>query len=134
MKIATHTQFLRLLALSLGLGLPCLFNSGCLVAAAGAGASAVAYVRGELSSQVEKPQAKVFKASQAALDELKFVKISAREDALNAEILARNSEDKKIEIKLEKVSDNNTRIRIRVGVFGDERISQAVLEKIKAEL
>lgn len=44
----------------------------------------------------------------------------------------RNSADKKMLIKLKKVSDGATEIRIRVGTFGDESMSRLILDKIKS--
>jgi len=49
-------------------------------------------------------------------------------------IIARNAEDKRVEIKLSAVGEKHTKISIRVGAFGDERISIGILEKIKAKL
>lgn len=112
-----------------------LLTSGCVIVAAGAaGAGTVAYVRGELQATIANSLRDVNKASLKAIDELKFVKVSEREDALSAQIIARTADDKKIEIKLESVSDALVKVRIRVGVIGDDRISQAILDKIKENL
>lgn len=112
-----------------------LFSSGCVIVAAGAaGAGTVAYVRGELQATVANSLSDVNKASLKAIDQLKFVKVSEREDALSALIIARTSDDTKIEIKLESVSAALVKVRIRVGVLGDDRISQAILDKIKENL
>jgi hypothetical protein len=62
---------------------------------------------------------------------LQFVKVSEAKDALSAKIIARTAQDKKIETILEKRGDNLTRVRIRVGLFGDEAISRALLDAIK---
>ena len=53
-------------------------------------------------------------------------------DAFNAELTARGSGDKKIQIKLQKKTEKVTEIKIRVGLFGDESMSRQILDKIKS--
>lgn len=111
------------------------FTSGCLAVAAGAGAgTAVAYVRGQLETQVQAGYERSGEATNAAIQQLGFVKISEKKDALITIIVARNAADKKIEIRLERLAKELTKVRIRVGLFGDEALSMAVLDKIKANL
>jgi hypothetical protein len=118
------------------LALPLLaFTSGCLVIAAGAaGAGTVAFIRGELDATVSANLPTTTAAVDRALSQLQFVKVNSREDALSAVVNARTAQDKKIAITLNKTADNLTRIRIRVGVFGDESVSRALLDRIKTNL
>lgn len=133
----TNPRFLslfRVLAL-LGLGSAVAFSSGCVAVAAGAaGAGAVAYVRGELRVSLANDYDSVVRASTRAVDQLQFAKISERKDALSDEIKVRTARDKKITILLTKEADKLTRVQIRVGLLGDEQVSMAVLDKIKANL
>ena len=110
------------------------FISGCVVIAAGAGAGAVAYVRGELDSSVEHDLDAVFKASQQALAKLEFAKINDHKSGVDARLVARTALDKRVEIKLTKVTDTLTKVQIRVGLIGDQDLSLMILEKIKAGL
>lgn len=107
---------------------------GCIVMAAGAGAGAVAYVRGELNATVDSDYNRVVTAAGQAIKELEFAKVSENKDALQAVLVARTALDKKVEIKIANPGNKLTTIKIRVGVFGDEQLSQAVLAKIKAGL
>jgi len=110
-------------------------HSGCLAVAAGAaGAGTVAYVRGELAASFDQNFARTERAANRAIEDLKFAKISEKQDALVAMIVARTAEDKKIEIKVSSVSAAQAKVQIRVGVFGDEALSQRILEKIRANL
>ena len=110
-------------------------QSGCLLVAAGAaGAGTVAYVRGELTAALSNGYESVVRASNRAIDGLQFKKISEAKDALKAVLIARTADDKKVEITITKESDALTKVEIRVGVFGDERLSLTVLDKIKARL
>jgi hypothetical protein len=133
----TNPRFLslfRVLAL-LGLCSAVAFSSGCVAVAAGAaGAGAVAYVRGELRVSLSNDYDSVVRASNRAVDQLQFAKISERKDALSDEIKVRTARDKKITILLTKEADKLTRVQIRVGLIGDEQVSMAVLDKIKANL
>lgn len=109
-------------------------TSGCLAVAAGAaGAGTVAYIRGELDTTLTSSLANVDGAANRALQELQFVKVNESKDALAAIITARTAQDKKITLTLTKVADNLTRVQIRVGMFGDETISRAILDRITAK-
>jgi hypothetical protein len=111
---------------------------GCAVvavgAAAGAGAAGYAYVSGVLVSTESASLERTWNATLAAVKEMEFPITSQRKDALQADLVARNAYDKKISIRLKKVSEQSTEIRIRVGTFGDETASRAILERIKKRL
>jgi hypothetical protein len=110
-------------------------TSGCLAVAVGAGAgAAVAYVRGELRATVSGGYDATAAAADGAVQDLKFVKVSERRDALTDIIVARTAADKKVEIKVEHLTQEATTVKIRVGLIGDESLSIAILEKIKARL
>ncbi|HWA26552.1 MAG TPA: DUF3568 family protein [Lacunisphaera sp.] len=111
------------------------FSSGCVaVVAAGAGAGAVAYVRGEMNTTVESDLGTVFASAQKTLADLEFAKINDHKSGVDALLVARTALDKRVEIKLTKVTDRLTKVQIRVGVMGDQDISLTILDKIKARL
>ncbi len=110
-------------------------TSGCLVVAAGAGAgAAVAYVRGQLEAQVNADYEPTIAATERALQQLSIAKVNDRKDALVDTITARTAADKKVEIRLENAARGLTKVRIRVGIMGNESLSISILEKIKANL
>ena len=109
-------------------------NSGCVLLAVGAGAGTVAYVRGDLHATLETSVPKAVRAVERAIDDLKFAKVSETQDALNAEIIARTALDKKVTVFVERKGDDVTEVRIRIGAFGDQELSVAILDKIKARL
>ncbi len=131
-----HLSLPRVAALSALLlaGSALTLTSGCIVAAAGAGAGAVAYVRGDLNATLDASLDRCVHAADRAVEQLQFAKVSESKDALQGVIVARNAADKKIKIEFEHASDTQTKISIRVGVFGDETISMAILDKMKAAL
>ena len=115
-----------------------LSQSGCLAVLVGgavaAGATGYAYVKGESTATLEAPMEPSWNAALAALEDLRLAVISKSGDALTGAITARNAEDTRIAISLRRVSDNTTRIGVRVGTFGDESQSRAILDKIAARL
>lgn len=109
--------------------------SGCVAIVAGAaGAGTVAWVRGELQATLDSNYESTVRAANRAIEQLQFAKVNDKTDALTATITARTADDKKIQVKVTKVSDQATKVAIRVGTFGDQSVSQAILDKIKAAL
>ncbi len=123
------------LTLALAVALAVL-QSGCVLfvagAAAAAGVGTYAYVSGELTGSESVSLDRAYSASQAAMKDLEFPVLNKSKDALQAELTARTAADKRILIKLKKVSEGTTEIRIRVGTFGDESLSRMILDKIKS--
>ncbi len=109
--------------------------SGCVVVAAGAvGAGAVAYVRGELSTTMEHDLDAVYRAAQTVLKRQAFARIEERKSGVDAHLVHRTALDKRVDIKLEKISDRLTSFKIRIGLVGDQSLSLALLEEIRDEL
>ncbi len=119
------------------LGLSLLVNNGCpavfVGAAAGgaAGAGTVAYIGGELKSTEGVSLHRAWKATKTAMRDLEFRITEEAKDAFDAELRASGAGDKKIKVALKRISEGRTAIRIRVGTFGDESLSQKILEAIK---
>ena len=108
---------------------------GCVVAAVGAGAAGtVAYVRGDLETVETAGLDALYKASLEALDELELAVVQKAKDAMTAEIISRDAEDKKIRIKLKSTAEGMTELSIRIGMFGDETKSRLIYGAIKKEL
>jgi hypothetical protein len=129
------TRLPRWLVLPLILGLGALLPAGCVaVVAAGAAGGTVAYVRGALQATLDQPVEQVGAAATRAVEQLKFALVSSKVDAVSGEIIARTALDVKVAVALKRVSDRSTSVDIRVGVFGDQAISQQVLEQIKRNL
>jgi hypothetical protein len=115
-----------------------MIGAGCAVVvvggAAAAGVGAYAYVNGECKATKSATLDRTWNATLAAMKALEFPVTSQAKDALEAELTARNASDKKITVKLKKLSDSVTEIRIRVGTFGDEALSRVILDKINEQL
>jgi hypothetical protein len=110
-------------------------TSGCVAVVAGAGAgAAVAYVRGDLDGTVNAGFNQAVRAASAAIGDLKFARVTEKKDAMQAIIVARNAADKRIEIRVEEAGEKTSKVKIRVGVFGDESLSMAIFDKVKSNL
>jgi len=108
--------------------------SGCAAALVGAGAAGYGFVRGELKANLSADLNKAYNATSKAMEKLEFNVINKDKDALSAKITARNAQDKKVQIKLARTGEDITEIRIRIGVFGNQRQSIAILDQIKKYL
>ncbi|MCC7146756.1 MAG: DUF3568 family protein [Phycisphaeraceae bacterium] len=109
--------------------------SGCLaVAAAGGAAGGVAYVMGDLEAVVEATPQKTIKAAELAADDLKLLRIASEASDLEGKLTLRTSSDKKITVTVKKETDAASKLSIRVGIFGDEAMSRALYDKIRAHL
>lgn len=113
-------------------------TSGCFLVAVGAagaaGAGTVAYVRGELDAYQGNPYPAVVEATERAVSQLQFAPTKETKDSLTSEIITRTADDKKVDITIVNQATNLTVVKIRIGFFGNEDESRAILEKIKADL
>ncbi len=111
-------------------------GSGCvaLVAGAAAGAGTYAYVTGELKATVDGTLEETYQASRKAIQTLKFTPTEFKSDALQARVGAKMADDRAVSIELAKATDATTEVRIRVGAFGDEKVSTEILAKIRENL
>lgn len=123
---------------TVAIGLSVLFCNGCAALLAGgavaAGAGTVVYVKGELQATVDGTMDHAWTASQAALKELQMPVTTEEKDALNGKLTARGAGDRKVTVRVKKVTGTSTEIGVRVGLWGDEAMSREILDKIKKHL
>ncbi len=108
--------------------------SGCLVAAAGAGAAGTAYVMGSLDGTVPGTPEKVVEASESVLKDKEVHIVSKDATGLDGTIIAKTALEKRIEVTVKRQDEKTSTISIRVGTFGDQALSRELFEKIKARL
>jgi len=115
-----------------------LATSGCFLVAVGAagaaGAGTVAYVRGELDATLGSSFPAVAYATEKAVSQLQFAPGRETKDALTLEIATRTADDKKLDVIVTSEASNLTTVRIRIGLFGNEGESRAILDKIQSNL
>jgi len=130
--VSRSTFPLASLGLALLLAIPGL--TGCVSSTTSTPAGTVVYVYRHLDATLAEDYTKVVEATRQAIQALEFSKVSENKDAFVAVLKAQTALDKEIEITVTNTGKNLTNIKIRVGVFGDQGISLATLDKIKAHL
>ena len=111
-----------------------LMLQGCLLLAAGAGAGAVAYVKGELKTTYAASLNRTWEATLSALKDLRINVYSSKKDAFVGSIEATKADGTKVKIALEPAGPDTTSVRIRVGIFGDEETSRVINRQIASKL
>lgn len=108
---------------------------GCVAVAVGAGAAGtVAYIRGDLEAIESKSIDTVYEATLKAMEQLELSVSKKTKDAMSAEVVAHDSQDKKITIILSATAEGSTKLSIRIGVFGSETKSRLIYDQIKKNL
>ena len=113
-----------------------LLLTGCaaLVAGSAAGVGTVAYIKGELKDRLDASPDETRAAIERAAKELRLKELKADADGLSGDYILETGRDDKINVRYEKLGDRSTQISIRVGLFGDENLSRALLDEIKQGL
>jgi len=110
----------------------------CIAVGAGAavGVGASEYIGGELKQAYAAPMEKTWNAVLGAGDELKMKTTEKSIDNLdkNRLVKGRTYEGKDFEISLEALGKDVTMVKVRIGVFGDEKISKTIHEAIAKNL
>jgi ABC-type sugar transport system substrate-binding protein len=111
-------------------------TSGCLAAAAGAaaGVGTYAYIQGDLDTTVQASFEDTWQAANQAASDLGLRVTERAKDEFAGRLVASQVEGGDVKIQIDPAGEEATRIRIRVGTFGDERKSLAILDRIRANL
>jgi len=109
---------------------------GCVAAvvggaAAGAGAGSVAYIKGELHSTESVSFDRAWSAAKSAMNDMGFVITDEDKDAVKGKILALGVDNKKVRVEFSREAMYVTKLKIRVGTFGNEKVSRLILDKIR---
>ncbi len=127
LKKLTVVLFSGLLLLPLG---------GCLaiVAAGGAGAGTAVWLSEKLTQQVNAPYERTIKASENALH---FMNLEITKETKSVSITQLKStyEGKEVWIDITRITENSTKIEVRVGaVSPDKEAASKILKRIQVEL
>lgn len=111
--------------------------SGCLAplaVGAAAGYGALTYANGDLNGVAHANVDRTWRATLVTADQLGLAIQEQRKEVTRANLRALQADRTEVRITLERRSGDFTRINIRVGFFGDEIQSKAILEAIKKNL
>lgn len=114
----------------------CATLSGCVWAVAGGAGAAGAYfwVKGNLERNYHQPLATAWEGTLHATRVLRLKVVSQEHDAFNGYINAKMAKGEDVRIKLERWTDTETRITVRVGALGDEAVSRKIHKEIEKAL
>jgi hypothetical protein len=122
-------------AVAVILGLFLVSQAGCLLVAAAAGTGAtVAYVRGDLESNVDADPKTVADAAERALKSLDIAVISKEASLIDGKVQGRTARDVKITVVIKGESEKSSHVSVRMGTFGDAATQSNILEHIRKEL
>lgn len=89
---------------------------------------------GTIHAQVPGQPVTVVKATQAALKDMNLILISGNSSQLSGRVIARTSEDKPITVNVQSTNNKVSKLSIKVGGYGDERMGLAILHGIQEQL
>ncbi|HEX7009578.1 MAG TPA: DUF3568 family protein [Phycisphaeraceae bacterium] len=106
----------------------------CVVPACSTLAPGVKNQMGTIVAYVEGSPDQVTSAAEKALKEMSLTIDYNSATALDGRILAHTAQGTKVRIDVEQSGENISKTSIRVGSFGDEGVSMAILNRIKENL
>jgi hypothetical protein len=135
-KIKTRSKITKCAIICL-LGIQMLATSSCTLfligATAGAAIAGTAWYMGSLSG-IEKATPEAIKnATVKAFSKLKIKETSATSNALNAEVKGEASQGS-VKVTAELKKDGQCNVSIRVGTFGDQKLSEQIYSAIRENL
>ncbi len=88
----------------------------------------------ELAALENAPIDNVYQATQEALRDLELRLVDKTKDRLSATVGARTAHDDRVTIAMSRVTSGVTDVKIKVGFWGDEAQSRAILTEIRRKL
>lgn len=121
--------------LAVTLGWAAMVLGGCLFAAGtAAGVGTWAYLEGKYTENVKAEPGEVVAATERAFAELKLTPLTKEGSGLGGRVTGREADDTKVNVDVESLGSGISKVTIRIGVFGDEAKSRALMEAIKKQL
>jgi len=109
-----------------------LFNLyGCFLLLAGAagGTGTAAWLSGKLAQQVNAPFDTTIKASKSALKSLRLEVTKETKEEAVAQIMSKYNDGRTIWIDVHKITDNTSKIEVRVGAVGSNKEAASKIMK-----
>ena len=111
-------------------------SSGCfaLLLGAAAGAAGVVYVKGDLEKNFDEDMERLHKASVAALKSKDIFVISETVNLHDITILGEDEAGEKVNVMIKALTEKTSKVKVRVGVVGDEAKSLELMNAIEKKL
>ncbi len=109
---------------------------GCALVVAGAagGAGTAAWLSGKLTKDVNVPLEKATTASKKAMKALKYKVTKETTKDKVSQIIGEYSDGRQIWIDVHSISENSSRIEVRVGAVSDKEAADKIMSKIQRYL
>jgi len=110
---------------------------GCfaLFVGAAAGSGTAVWLSGKLTQEFHTPYEQTIKASENALKSLKLEITKEAKEANVAQLRSQYSDGKEIWIDIRKITENSTRVEVRVGAVNPDRgAADSILKAIQRHL
>jgi hypothetical protein len=124
----------RAIGLSLAMMFVAATQSGCLLLAGAAGVVSYAYADGDLTGYEDADLPRTMAATKLAMNDLKYEILSTESDTEGGKVEARVGTENKAVIHLIRKSEKVTKVKVRIGTFGDETASREILNKLEGHL
>ena len=117
-------------------GVMILSLSGCfaVLLGAAAGVGGYAWVKGSLVKEFNVSADKLHRATVNGVKSLDLPVKEDQGDRLSAKVISRFSDEKKIRIDIDAMTETTSKINIRVGIFGDKLRSEMIYNAIQKQL
>jgi hypothetical protein len=132
-KTLTRRPAVILSALALACS-PVLFTSCAVLLGGAIVAGTVAFAQGSLESHLAASVPQSADAVHRAIYSMKLTPMGRTGDNRDMTFQARDVEGQKIKVRLEPEGRKVTKVTIRIGNFGDETMSRAILAEIDRQL
>ena len=111
-------------------------GAGCagLIIGAGAGAGAIAYIKGESIRTYDFPMKSVAAATQKAFSKLGITPSESNVGEIESTFEGTMKDESNVSIKLTSKAEKTTEAKIRVGKIGNETASQRIHDEILKNL
>ena len=112
------------------------FVTGCipLLIGAAAGAGGITYARGALVTNVDHPVQDVHKAALKALKGMELFVLSDELNARRSVIRAEFKDGQSLKVFIDALTEQSSKLRIRVGTIGHQEKSRIILNAIQLHL
>ncbi|MGM0440514.1 MAG: DUF3568 family protein [Chlamydiota bacterium] len=101
---------------------------------AAAGIGTYRYIKGELRTHVSAPLNRTTNAAMNVVNNMGFDVNDYDSDTLSSKIIAKKADGTDVIIKIYRVENDITKIKVRVGLWGNEAESRLIMDAIRKKL
>ena len=128
-------KFLKNFLLLAVIAISGLTQAGCFfLVGAAAGVGSYVWLNGALEQNLDASAARVHDAALRALKKQKLSIVQDKDDRLQSRILAEFASGENVHVDIDALTEQSSKIRIRVGIMGNRAKSETILAAVKRYL